>query len=65
LDNYLHLLKLILPEFLYDHFNLVKKTKSGEVIHLYFEEDNVTPKEKSSCMLITHGLHQVRKGWPL
>ena len=58
MDNYLDLLKLILPEFLIDHFDLVKYTKSGEVMHLYFEERNVIPKEESSRMLIAHGFHK-------
>ena len=50
LDNYLDLLKLILPEFLINHFDLIKNTKNGEVMHLYFEERNVVPKEEKSKM---------------
>lgn len=58
MENYLDLLKLILPEFLITHFNLVKNTKKGEIMHLYFEERNVTPKEESSRLLIAHGFHK-------
>lgn len=58
MDNYLDLLKLILPEFLINHFDLVKKTKNGEVMHLYFEERNVIPKEEESRILIAHGFHK-------
>ena len=58
MDNYLDLLKLILPEFLIHHFDLVKNTKNGEVMHLYFEEQNSTPKEESSRSLIAHGFHK-------
>ena len=58
LDQYLELLKLILPEFLLNHFDLVRHTKNGEVMHLYFEERNGTPKQESKRTLITHGFHK-------
>jgi len=58
LDTYLDLLKLILPEFLINHFDLIKNTKNGEVMHLYFEERNVVPKEEKSKILIAHGFHK-------
>jgi hypothetical protein len=58
LDNYLDLLKLILPEFLVNHFTLVKNTKSGEVMHLYFEEQNIPPKEDYGGNFIAHGFHK-------
>ena len=58
MDNYLDLLKLILPEFLINHFDLVNSTKIGEVVHLYFEEFNVTPKEDAKRVLIAHGFHK-------
>ncbi len=58
LNNHLELLKLILPEFLMNHFDLVNTTKNGEVMHLYFEERNVTPKETSTRLLIAHGFHK-------
>lgn len=58
MDNYLDLLKLILPEFLINHFDLVKNTKNGEVMHLYFEERKTVPKEEVSRTLIAHGFHK-------
>lgn len=58
MDHYLELLKLILPEFLIHHFDLVNHTKKAEIIHLYFEERNVAPKEKSNGALIAHGFHK-------
>jgi len=58
LNNYLELLKLILPEFLIKHFDLVNNTKNGEVMHLYFEERNTSPKEESTRILIAHGFHK-------
>lgn len=58
MDNYLDLLKLILPDFLINHFDLVRNTKSGEVMHLYFEERNVVPAEEPKRLLIAHGFHK-------
>ena len=58
MNNYLELLKLILPEFLINHFYLVNNTKNDEVMHLYFEERNTTPREESTRILIAHGFHK-------
>ena len=58
MDNYQELLKLILPEFLIMHFDLVNHTKNSEVMHLYFEEYNITPKEETARELIAHGFHK-------
>lgn len=58
MDNYLNLLKLILPEFLINHFDLVNSSKNNEVMHLYFEERNVAPKEEANRILIAHGFHK-------
>ena len=58
MDNYLDLLKLILPEFLITHFDLIKNTKNGEIMHLYFEEQNTPPKEAHNRSLIAHGFHK-------
>ena len=57
MDNYLDLLKLILPEFLVEHFDLVKTTKQHEIMHLYFEERNIIPAEHSNLILVAHGFH--------
>ncbi|WP_446685830.1 ISAon1 family transposase N-terminal region protein, partial [Mariniflexile ostreae] len=48
----------MLPEFLTNHFDLMKTTKNGEVMHLYFEEPITIPKEEVSRDLIAHGFHK-------
>lgn len=59
LDNYLDLIKLVLPQFLVAHFDLVKSNKEKqEVLHLYFEERNIPPQEHSSRILISKGFHK-------
>lgn len=59
MDNYLELIKLVLPQFLVEHFDLVKSNKEKEeVLHLYFEERNIPPKEHSSRILISKGFHK-------
>ncbi|NMH86415.1 transposase [Flavivirga sp. Y03] len=40
---------------LVEYFDLVKKTKKNEVLHLYFEERNIVHKEKDSQKLISLG----------
>lgn len=57
LDNYLDLIKLVLPHFLVDHFELVNSNKEKEVLHLHFEERNQPPPEYSSRILISKGFH--------
>ncbi|WP_308427610.1 hypothetical protein [Salinimicrobium marinum] len=51
MDNYLDLLKLVLPQFLVENFDLIRSNKEKEVLHLYFEERNVPPQEHSSRLL--------------
>lgn len=58
MDNYLDFIKLVLPPFIVDHFDLVRSKKAGEVLHLYFEERNLAPKEQSSRVLISKGFHK-------
>ena len=57
MENYIEFVKLILPEFLVDHFNLVKTVKQGEVMHLYFEELNNPPSQEEKGSLVAHGFH--------
>ena len=48
-----------MPQFLVDHFDLVKSNKEKEeVLHLYFKERNIPPKEETSRVLIAHGFHK-------
>ena len=58
MNTYNDLLKLVLPEFLIDHFDLIKSEKANEVMHLYFEERNVVPKEETQRILIAQGFHK-------
>jgi len=58
LSHYLDLLKLILPEFLIEHFDLMHSHKEGEVMHLYFEERNIIPLKERKRNIIAHGFHK-------
>jgi hypothetical protein len=57
LEGNLDLLKLVLPELLVEHFNLVQSKIEGERVDLYFEEQNKPPIEHSSKVLISKGLY--------
>jgi hypothetical protein len=43
MEEYLDLLKLILPVMLVEHFDLVKSEQLEGKFNLYFEERNVAP----------------------
>lgn len=58
MNQYLELLKLILPEFLVVHFDLVASDKEDEVMHLYFEERNIVPIKDNRRILIAHGFYK-------
>lgn len=51
-NHYPDLIKLVLPEFLVEHFDLVKSRKNKEVLHLYFEERNTTFRNDPRFSLI-------------
>jgi hypothetical protein len=55
LESYIELLKLILPEFLIENFNLTSFKNSEENLHLYFEEKANAPKEFDSVELASKG----------
>lgn len=57
LESYLEILKLVLPELLVNHFELLRTTQEGETLHLYFEEKNTPPSEYNSRTLISKGFH--------
>ena len=58
MDLSLDLLKLLLPELLVSHFNLIDhQIKEGD-LHLFFEEKKDTPKEEARHVLIAHGFHK-------
>lgn len=52
------LLKLILPEFLLEHFAYNKSVSQGEEeLHLYFSEINTPPKEYAKDLLESKGFY--------
>ncbi|MGQ7945561.1 ISAon1 family transposase N-terminal region protein [Flavobacterium sp. WC2509] len=55
MESYIELLKLILPEFLIENFNLTSFKNSEENLHLYFEEKATAPKEFASIELVSKG----------
>lgn len=57
MENYLDLLKLILPVFLVDHFDLISSEQKGEHLHLYFEEKSSIPSELSARQLVSKGFY--------
>lgn len=55
MESYLELLKLILPEFLIEHFDLNSFKNLEETLHLYFEEKAKPPREFASVELVSKG----------
>lgn len=55
MTNTVELLKLLLPEFLVKHFEVIKFEEIDKTLHLSFEEKNTTPKEFSSLTLQSKG----------
>lgn len=53
----LGLLKLLLPEYLVDYFEVVNYKSEGEKLHLYFEEKNLPPIEYAKDKLSSKGFH--------
>lgn len=55
------LLKLILPEFLVEYFDLTHHEQHQGVLHIYFEEKSDIPKELSGRTLVSHGFHKQQR----
>ena len=53
--NSIDLLKLMLPDFLIDNFEIVSVVNSEENLHLYFEEKSKPPKEFDNMELVSKG----------
>ena len=51
----IELLKMLLPEYLVEYFEVVSYEKRGEELHLFFEEKNDTPGEFGSVKLSSKG----------
>ncbi|NOQ74564.1 MAG: transposase [Crocinitomix sp.] len=52
------ILKLVLPEFLVDNFEITKIEESSSRIELYLEENKTLPQEFISGSFILHGFHK-------
>lgn len=55
------LMELLLPDFLVDHFTLVKTHKTNTIIDIYLDEKPTVPKELEGLNLISHGFHKIIK----
>lgn len=53
----LGLLKLLLPEYLVEYFEVLNHRSEAEELHLYFEEKNIPPEEFSKDQLSSKGFH--------
>lgn len=58
MDPYIDLLKVLLPELLITHFDIVKHEIRDNVLHFHFEEKIAVPEEFSSEIVISHGFHK-------
>lgn len=58
LENYIDLLKLVLPAMIVEHFDLIKSQQNGERLELYFEEKNTPPHEFENRQLASKGFHK-------
>ncbi len=60
-ESHLDLIKLILPEFLVDHFEIVRVEQIPTRIDIYLDENKGVPQELKSKGLISHGFHKQSK----
>ena len=51
------LLKLLLPEYLVEYFEIIEFKEEEGLLHLHFEEKNTVPKEFCSLSLQSKGFH--------
>lgn len=58
MENYIDLLKLVLPAMIVEHFDLIKSQQNGERLELYFEEKNTPPQEFENRQLASKGFHK-------
>lgn len=49
------LLKFLLPEFLVEHFDILKAEEHSAELHIYFEEKSSTPEEFKERLLESKG----------
>lgn len=55
MSNASELLKLLLPEYLIEYFEILKFEEENNILHLYFEEKNTLPKEFSLLSVQSKG----------
>jgi len=67
MEEYLDLLKMILPVMLVEHFDLIKSEQKGDKLNLYFEETSQIPSELNNRQLTSKGFHKevIVKDFPL
>jgi hypothetical protein len=53
----LGLLKLLLPDYLVDYFEVIDYKSEGDELHLFFEEKNNPPQEYAKDKLSSKGFH--------
>ena len=58
MNNEQELLKLLLPEYLIEYFDIIKFEKKENQLHLYFEEKSSAPKEFSNLQLQSKGFNE-------
>ncbi|WP_159522969.1 ISAon1 family transposase N-terminal region protein [Sunxiuqinia indica] len=56
-DHYFGLIKLILPEELFDYFELTNVEVQGKQVHVYLEEADEKPAGYEGKKLISKGFH--------
>lgn len=55
------ILKLLLPEFLIDNFQIMKVEEIAQRIDVYLEENRILPSEFKQPDYISHGFHKQTK----
>jgi len=56
--QYSILIKALLPEEIFDYFEIIKVEVDTKVIDVYLDELNITPEEYSDEKLISKGFHE-------
>lgn len=51
------LVKLLLPDFLVEHFDILKAEEIEGILHIEFEEKNIIPPEFSHRLYQSNGFH--------
>lgn len=57
MESHYELLKLFLPELLVDYFDLTKSKKEGDLLHLFFEEQNKWTKDQKKRAVLLFKLY--------